>query len=62
VYESAFDPQDMLDPKRFFGSDGDETRLRANASRVMDETKAFIQYDTMQNAYMHEYLVRVVST
>jgi hypothetical protein len=62
VYESALDPQDMLDPARFFGSAGDEKLLRANAARVMDETTAFIHYDTMQTAYMHEYLVRVVST
>jgi len=62
VYQSVADPQDMLEPARMFRSGGDEARLQANAQRVVDETKAFIDYETMQTVHMHEYLVRVVST
>jgi hypothetical protein len=62
VYQAVRDPQDFLDPDRMYSSHGDAARFEANTALVRDETSAFINFDTIQNQRMHEYLVRVVST
>jgi hypothetical protein len=62
VYESTRTAEDMLDPHTFFGSGGDHDALKRNIEHVATETGEFINYDTIQTAVMHEYLVRRVST
>jgi hypothetical protein len=58
VYETTATVEDTLDPHRFFGSHGDDAALKANLQRVMSETTAFIDYDTIQTVPMHDLLVR----
>jgi hypothetical protein len=62
VYENTRTAEDMLDPHKFFGSGGDHDALKRNIGHVATETGEFINYDTIQTAVMHEYLVRRVST
>jgi hypothetical protein len=62
VYESTRTAEEMLDPHKFFGSNGDDDALKRNIEHVFAETGEFINYDTIQTAVMHEYLVRRVST
>jgi len=58
VYESTATVEDTLDPHRFFGSHGDDDVLKANIQRVMSETTAFIDFDTIETVPMHDHLVR----
>jgi hypothetical protein len=58
VTESAPDPQDFLDPHRFYVSGGDPAQLRLNQKRVFSEVSEFIDLDTIQVAPMSEYVVR----
>lgn len=62
VYQAARDPEDFIDPDRMYASGGDPATLEANMSQVRDETAEFINFDTIFNARLHEYIVRVVST
>ncbi|MDX6286620.1 MAG: hypothetical protein QOG53_2105 [Frankiales bacterium] len=62
VYENTKTEADMLEPHKFFGSGGDDDALKRNIEHVFTETGQFINYDTIQTAVMHEYLVRRVST
>jgi hypothetical protein len=58
VYESTATVEDTVDPQRFFGSHGDDEVFKANIKRVMSETMAFIDYDTMETVPMHDVVVR----
>ena len=60
VYESTATVEDTLDPQRFFGAHGDDEVFKANIQRVMSETMAFIDYDTMETVPMHELVVRAL--
>jgi hypothetical protein len=60
VYESTATVEDTLDPHRFFGSGGDDDVLKANIQRVMSETTAFIDFDTMETVPMHDLVVRAL--
>jgi hypothetical protein len=60
VYESTATVEDTLDPQRYFGSYGDDEAFKANLKRVMTETMAFIDYDTMETAPMHDVVVRAL--
>jgi len=60
VYESTATAEDTLDPQRFFGSHGDDEVFKANIQRVLSETTAFIEYDTMETVPMHEVVVRAL--
>jgi hypothetical protein len=52
--------EDTLDPHRYFGSGGDDDVLKANLQRVMSETTAFIDFDTMETVPMHDLVVRAL--
>jgi hypothetical protein len=58
VYESTATVEDTLDPQRFFGSHGDDDVLKANMERVLGETMAFIDFDSMETVPMHDLVVR----
>jgi hypothetical protein len=58
VYESTATVEDTLDPHRFFGSGGDDEVLKANIQRVLSETTAFIDFDTIETVAMHDHVVR----
>ena len=60
VYESTATVEDTLDPQRFFGAHGDDAVFKANIQRVMSETMAFIDYDTMETVPMHDLVVRAL--
>ena len=60
VYESTATVEDTLDPQRFFGAHGDDDVFKANIQRVMSETMAFIDYDTMETVPMHDLVVRAL--
>jgi len=60
VYESTATVEDTLDPQRFFGARGDDDVLKANLQRVLSETTAFIDFDTMETVPMHDVLVRAL--
>jgi hypothetical protein len=60
VYESTATVEDTLDPQRFFGAHGDDDALKANVQRVLSETMAFIDYDTMETVPMHDVVVRAL--
>jgi hypothetical protein len=60
VYESTATVEDTLDPQRFFGAHGDDEVFKANIQRVMSETMAFIDYDTMETVPMHDVVVRAL--
>jgi len=58
VYESTATVEDTMDPHRFFGSHGDDDVLKANMERVLGETMAFIDFDSMETVPMHDLVVR----
>jgi hypothetical protein len=58
VYESTATAEDTLDPHRFFGAHGDDEVLKRNMHRVLSETTAFIDFDTMETVPMHDTVVR----
>jgi hypothetical protein len=60
VYESTATAEDTLDPQRFFGAHGDDEVLKANVERVLSETMAFIDFDTMETVPMHDLVVRAL--
>ena len=60
VYESTATVEDTLDPHRYFGSGGDDQVLKANLERVMSETTAFIDYETMETVPMYDHVVRAI--
>ena len=60
VYEATATVEDTVDPQRFFGSHGDDEVFKANIKRVMSETMAFIDYDTMETVPMHDVVVRAL--
>jgi hypothetical protein len=60
VYESTATVEDTLDPQRFFGSFGDDELFKANVKRVLSETTAFIDYDSMETVPMHDVVVRAL--
>ena len=60
VYESTATVEDTLDPQRFFGAHGNDEVFKANIQRVLSETTAFIEYDTMETVPMHEVVVRAL--
>jgi hypothetical protein len=60
VYESTATVEDTLDPQRFFGSHGDDEAFKANLQRVLSETTAFIDYDSMETVPMHDVVVRLL--
>jgi hypothetical protein len=60
VYESTATVEDTLDPHRFFGAAGDDEVLKANVQRVLSETTAFIDFDTMESVPMHGVVVRAL--
>ena len=60
VYESTATAEDTLDPHRFFGAAGDDEILKANMERVLGETMAFIDFDTMETVPMHDVVVRAL--
>jgi len=60
VYESTATVEDTLDPQRFFGSHGDDEAFKANVQRVISETTAFIDYDSMETVPMHDVVVRAL--
>lgn len=60
VYESTATVEDTLDPQRYFGAHGDDQVFKANVQRVISETTAFIEYDTMETVPMHEVVVRAL--
>jgi hypothetical protein len=60
VYESTATAEDTLDPQRFFGGHGDDDVLKANIERVLSETMAFIDFDTMETVPMHDLVVRAL--
>jgi hypothetical protein len=60
VYEATATVEDTLDPHRFFGSFGDDELFKANVKRVLSETTAFIDYDSMETVPMHDLVVRTL--
>jgi hypothetical protein len=60
VYESTATVEETLDPQRYFGANGDDEVFKANVQRVISETTAFIEYDTMETVPMHEVVVRAL--
>jgi hypothetical protein len=60
VYESTATVEDTVDPQRFFGSFGDDELFKANVRRVLSETTAFIDYDSMETVPMHDVVVRAL--
>jgi hypothetical protein len=60
VYEATASVEDTVDPHRFFGSHGDDGRFKANVKRVLSETTAFIDYDSMETVPMHDVVVRAL--
>ena len=60
VYESTATVEDTTDPHRYFGSHGDDEAFKANIQRVLSETRAFIDYDSMETVPMHDVVVRLL--
>jgi hypothetical protein len=60
VYEATATVEDTLDPQRYFGSHGDDDAFKANIQRVLSETQAFIDYESMETVPMHDVVVRLL--
>jgi hypothetical protein len=62
VYEATPTFDDMLDFHRFFGSGGDNSKLKANIDRVNNHMDTFAETSTLQCTPMAEYVFRTFST
>jgi hypothetical protein len=62
VYEATPTFDDMLDFHRFFGSGGDNGKLKANIDRVNNHMATFAETSTLQCTPMAEYVFRTFST
>ena len=62
VYEATPTIEDMLDFHRFFGSGGDNAKLKANIDRVNNHMDTFAETSTLQCTPMAEYIFRTFST
>jgi hypothetical protein len=62
VYEATPTTEDMLDFHRFFGSGGDNKKLKEHIDRVNNHMDTFAQTSTLQCTPMAEYIFRTIST
>jgi len=62
VYEATPTFEDMLDFHRFFGSGGDNGKLKENIDRVNNHMATFAETSTLQCTPMAEYVFRTFST
>jgi hypothetical protein len=62
VYEATPTIEDMLDFHRFFGSGGDNAKLKTNIDRVNNHMDTFAETTTLQCTPMAEYIFRTFST
>jgi len=62
VYEATPSFEDMLDFHRFFGSNGDNQKLKENIDRVNNHMDTFAETSTLQCTPMAEFVFRTFST
>jgi hypothetical protein len=62
VYEAVPTFDDMLDFHRFFGSGGDNAKLRENIERVNNHMATFADTAGLQTTPMAEYIFKTFST
>ena len=62
VYEATPTFEDMLDFHRFFGSGGDNAKLRENINRVNEHMSTFADTAGLQTTPMAEYIFKTFST